>query len=235
MTQDDVPKMFLSGTFKIFPQFYSLLANFQETVGKLQTHLKKTGKPGKFWMCLQFLHSLLKICRKGVKWWENFECATQEHFWHIVLGHLQFYSWEHHSHTTRKITKIFWMSHSGTSQLLSLGKFMMFPIFSQLGHPGHMTWGIVNVTAISLTKFWMSHSGKLQLLLWKNSRCSQDVTDWKTSVAPHGTLWMYWSFSRAGTLQENWLGKSWMNLRCAEWEKCKYFVHFLVICFSSPY
>src|SRR5919206_3193861 len=41
------------------------------------------------------------------------------------------------------------MSHSGTSQLLSLGKFKMFLRCSQWGHPGHMIWEIVNVLTTS--------------------------------------------------------------------------------------
>ena len=53
-----------------------------------------------------------------------------------------------------------WMSHSGTSQVLSLGKFRMFPSLSQWGHPSHMTWDTANTLQGSL---WMSHSGTLQL------------------------------------------------------------------------
>ena len=36
------------------------------------------------------------------------------------------------------------MSHSGTLQVLSLGKFKMYPLLSCLGRPGHIIWYTVN-------------------------------------------------------------------------------------------
>jgi hypothetical protein len=41
-----------------------------------------------------------------------------------------------------------WMSHSGTLQLLSLGKFKMFPRCSWLEHLNHTTQDTVNVLVI---------------------------------------------------------------------------------------
>ena len=70
-------------------------------------------------------------------------------------------NWEHNDDTTRNTAKkTLWMSHSGTSQVLSLGKSNMFLLLSQWGHNGHMTWDTVNTLQGTL---WMSHSGTLQL------------------------------------------------------------------------
>src|SRR5258708_18775730 len=40
------------------------------------------------------------------------------------------------------------MSHSGKPQVLSLGKFKVYPQSTQSGHFGHMTWKTVNVLGV---------------------------------------------------------------------------------------
>ena len=125
---------------------------FWKNLGTLQTHFRETAKLGIFWMCLQCSQIFPKIYRVGITvvW---------------MMGKFQMYHlgnfWSHHSgafwilltrNTAIKLMGTLqgtlWMSHSGTSQVLSLGKFKMYPLLSYLGHPGHMTWYTVNVLAV---------------------------------------------------------------------------------------
>ena len=69
------------------------------------------------------------------------KCTTLGHFGHIVQVHFEFY-W------LGTLQMKLHMSHLGTLQLLSLGKFKMYPSLSYLGHPSHMIWNTVNVLAV---------------------------------------------------------------------------------------
>ena len=66
-------------------------------------------------------------------------------------------------------------------------------------------------------------------ILWENFEHSQDFPNGEIPVTWSGTLWMYWPFPMLGKLQENWLGKFWINLGYAGWVLAWYFVHFLVL------
>jgi len=98
----------------------------------------------------------------------------------------------------------FQMSHLGTPGVLSLGKFKVFPRCSHLGHPGHMTWYIVNVLTILFHRATQEHHG---YFLSGNSRYTHGLPNQDITITSLGALWMYWAFPMLGTLQLNCLGK----------------------------
>ena len=121
--------------------------------------------------------------------------------------------------TMSEISRIFWISHSGTFLAHQYGSFSILlagnTVITLLGKP-------------QKTLEWATQEHH-SYILWENFEHSQDFPNGEIPVTWSGTLWTYWPFSVLGKLQENWLGKFWMNLGYAGWVLDWYFVHFLVM------
>ena len=147
---------------------------FWENLGTLQTHSKYPWFCSFPEMCLQCSQIFPKIYRVRIT-----VVGMMGTFQMYHLGNF----WLHHSgafwilltrNTAIKLMGTLqgtlWMSHSGTSQVLSLGKFKMYPLLSHLGHPGHMTQYTVNVLAVFCEWATQAHCsiflGKFKMYPW---------------------------------------------------------------------
>jgi len=137
MSQGNVPEMFPSGIFAVFPSicpWYTTFGNFQSHFGNTASTSQGNWKLGIFWMYLQCSQSVtenyqmwytmgilmgtLQICHLG-----TFRVHCPGSFWILLTRNTVI---RQLGTSQRKLQ----MSHSGTSQVLSLGKFKVNPLIT---------------------------------------------------------------------------------------------------------
>src|SRR6201992_305632 len=109
------------------------LYRFWEILGTLQAHARKTAKPGTFEMCLQCSQNFPKFSQSGTLQ-EHSQDTANVLIWNIFGTSLGFFSNfpspVHCDHTDGNTAKSLQMSHSGTSLVLSLANFKVYPQFT---------------------------------------------------------------------------------------------------------